>query len=172
MLVGLHSVSGPKWCQLRMLKLLYIIIELKLHYIINDTYHLHTLQYHWATGMLCLKKAFFKGQVGLWLGLDSEAAKTICLHTLISFPPPQISLSTWLCPSPLLWPPLICASWCPLFMCIQDGSPTGLTGERNTIIGFKQATGIHWFLFFPSCLVSFFHHTERDSMLRSPISIM
>lgn len=153
MLVGLHSVSGPKWCQLRMLKLLYII----------------SLSYRDAL----LKKTFFKGQVGLWLGLDSEAAKTICLHTLISFPPPQISLSTWLCPSPLLWPPLVCASWCPLFrLGIQDGSPTGLTDERNTIIGFKQATGIHWFLFFSSCLVSFFHHTERDSMLRSPISIM
>lgn len=129
MLVGLHSVSGPKWCQLRMLKLLYII----------------SLSYRDAL----FKKTFFKGQVGLWLGLDSEAAKTTCLHTLISFPPPQISLSTWLCPSPLLWPPLVCASWCPLFrLGIQDGSPTGLTDERNTIIGFKQATGIHWFLFF------------------------
>ena len=125
MLVGLHSVSGPKWCQLRMLKLLYII----------------SLSYRDAL----FKKTFFKGQVGLWLGLDSEAAKTTCLHTLISFPC-FIALPVLVT---VLWPPLVCASWCPLFrLGIQDGSPTGLTDERNTIIGFKQATGIHWFLFF------------------------
>ena len=150
MIPGLYSVSGSKRCQLRMLKLL---CKMSLSY---------------RDALLKKNPLFFKGQVGLWLGLDSEAAKTICLHTLISFPPPQISLSTWLVHLPSSVPPDALYSGC-----VSKWQPHWSNWSEKYSHRIQAGYGDPLIpFFFPSCLVRFFHLTESDSMLRSPISLM